>query len=117
MVSTFKFADHVVGVLIESNLNDELVNEVHAIILERLEENKKINLFIEIGLGSTISLTAFLKDMVFIHRHAGQFHKIALVTELIWFQNVMAVKDLVMDAEIRTFSNKNRMEAIIWSAQ
>ena len=117
MVSIFEFADHVVGVLIESNLNDELAQEVHAIVLERLKENKKINLFIEIRTGSTISLTAFLKDLFFTLKHAGRFHKIALVTDLIWFQNVMAVKDLVMDAEIRTFSNKNRMEAIIWSAQ
>jgi len=117
MVSIFEFADHVVGVLIESNLNDELAQEVHAIVLERLKENKKINLFIEIRTGSTISLTASLKDLFFTLKHAGQFHKIALVTDLIWFQNVMAVKDLVMDAEIRSFSNKNRMEAITWIAQ
>jgi len=57
--------DHVVGVLIESNLNDEVVHEVHTIILERFKENKKINLFIEIRKGSTISLAAFLKDMFF----------------------------------------------------
>jgi len=112
---------YVVGVLIESNLNDELVHEVHAIILERLKENKKINLFIEIRTGSTISLAAFLKDLFFTLKPrsigAGRFHKIALVTDMIWFQNVMAVKDLVMDEEIRSFSNKNRMAAITWIAQ
>ena len=117
MISSFKFADHVVGILIESNLNDELVNKVHAIILEGLKENKKINLFIEIRTGSTISLAAFLKDQVFILKHAGQFQKIALVTDLVWFQNIMAVKDLMMEAEIRSFSNRNRMEAITWIAQ
>jgi hypothetical protein len=117
MVSTFEFADHIVGVLIESNLNEELVHKMHAIILERLKENKKINLFIEIRTGSTISLAAFLKDQIFTLKHAGQFQKIAFVSDLIWIQNMMAVKDLVMDAEIRSFSNKNRMEAITWIAQ
>jgi hypothetical protein len=117
MVSTFKFADHVVGVLIESNLNDEVVHEVQAIIFEGFKENKKMNLFIEIRTGSKISLTAFLKDLFFTLKHADQFQKIALVTDLIWFQKVMAVKDLVMNAEIRSFSNKNRMEAITWIAQ
>jgi len=117
MVSTFNFANHVVGVLIESNLNDALVHQVHAIILERLKENKKINLFIEIRTGSTISMLAFLKDLFFTLKHAGKFQKIALVTDLIWFQNVMAVKDLVMNGEIRSFSNKSRIEAIAWIAQ
>jgi len=45
-VATFKFADQIVGVLIHSNLNDVLLNEVQAIILERLKENKKIDLFV-----------------------------------------------------------------------
>ncbi len=117
MVSTFTFAHHVLGVLIESDLNDELLHKVQAIILERLKENEKINLFIEIRTGSKISLTAFLKDLFFTLKHADQFQKIALVTDLIWFQKVMAVKDLVMNAEIRSFSNKNRMEAISWIAQ
>ncbi len=117
MVSTFKFADHVVGVLIESDLNDELLLKVQAIVLERLKENKKINLFIEIRTGSTVSLAAFIKDIVFTLKHADQFQKIALVTDLIWFQKVMSVKDFVMNAEIRSFSNKNRMQAITWIAQ
>jgi len=73
VVLTFKFVNQVVGVLIESNLNDELLHEVQAIILERLKENKKVNLFIEIRTGSTISLAAFLKDLVFTLKHAGQF--------------------------------------------
>jgi hypothetical protein len=84
------------------------------------KENKKINLFIEIRTGSTISLEALLKDLVFTLRPrsvGGQFYKIALVTNLIWFQKVMAFKDLVMNAEIRSFFNKNRMEAITWIAQ
>ncbi len=76
MVSTFKFADQIVGVLIHSNLNDVLLNEVQAIILERLKENKKINLFIEIRTGSSISLTAFLKGMLFTQKHAVQFQKL-----------------------------------------
>lgn len=117
MVSTFEFSDHIVGILIESNIDDKLVQKVHAIILERLKENKKINLFVEIRTGSTISLVAFLKDLVFTFNHAGQFQKITLVTDLVWFQNVMAVKDLVMNAEVRAFSNKDRMEAIAWVAQ
>jgi len=106
-----------VGVLIESNLNDKHVPEVHAIILDRLKENKKLNLFIQIRTGSTISLIIFLKDQVFTLKYAGQFHKIAVVTDLLWFQKVMAVKYLVMNTEIRSFFNKNRMEAITWIAQ
>jgi len=117
MVSTFKFADHVVGVLIESNLNEELLHKMQAIILEGLKENKKINLFIEIRTGITVSLAAFIKDIVFTLKHADKFQKIALVTDLIWFQKVMSVKDFVMNAEIRSFSNKNRMQAITWIAQ
>jgi len=67
---------YVVGVLIESNLNDELVHEVHGIILERLKENKKINLFIEIRTGSTISLVAFLKDQFSLSSMRANFIKL-----------------------------------------
>jgi len=31
-----------------------------------------------------------------------------------WLQNIMEIKDLMMDAEIESFNIENRLEAINW---
>ena len=116
MVSTFEFADNVVGIMIDSNLDEDLMREVHQVVSLKLEEHKKINLFFELQSGNKMSVLAMLKDLNFKFNHLGQFNKITIVTDLFWLQHAMAIKDIVMPAEISIFSSKERVEGLDWIA-
>jgi len=117
MISTFEFSGHIVGIMINSDIDDKVLKEIHTEILAKLEENKTINLFIEIEKGHDISLTTLLKDIIFKLDHAKQFTKIAMVTELKWLATIMSMKDLLMKADVRSFDIKNRMEAMNWISE
>jgi len=117
MVSTFKFSKNVVGILIDSDISSQLIEEIHEMINDRLQENKTINLLIEIKPGNKISFNALIKDLKFKAEHAKQFKKIAVITDLNWFQNIMEIKDLLMDAEVKGYESKYRLKAMNWIAE
>ena len=117
MVSTFEFSKNVVGILIDSDVNAQLIEEVQEVINDRLQENETINLLIEIRPENKISFNALIKDLKFKAEHAKKFKKIAVVTDLNWFQNVMEIKDLLMEAEVKSFEPKYRLKAMSWIAE
>lgn len=71
----------------------------------------------EIEAGVHFTAKAFLKDLVFKYKNAEKFNRIAVVTDLSWFQNAMEIKDLLMDAKVESFKIKNRLKAISWIAE
>ena len=117
MLSTFQFADHVVGIIVNSDINEQIIKSINERIEEKLEDHQKINLFIELKSGQEISFNAFLKDISFKSKHLHDFYKLAIVTDLDWFKTYTKFKDLVMDGEIRSFATKERIEAINWISQ
>jgi hypothetical protein len=117
MVSSFELADNVVGILIESDVDEKLIDKVHAMILEKLSVHEEINLFFEIRRGNEVSFKAFLNQMKFNFRNIGKFNKIAVVTDLGWIRNSMIIKDALMPADIADFSNNDRLNALAWISQ
>ncbi|SHG24927.1 SpoIIAA-like [Salegentibacter echinorum] len=116
-VSFFELSDHVVGLIIKSDINEHTVAEMHRQIREKIDEYDKINLFIEIEKGAKIELKPLFKDLKFKFNNAEHLKKMAVVTELYWFSNVLNIKDLMMEADIRTFEHENRLEALNWIAE
>ena len=117
MISTFEFADNTVGVMVDSSLDNELMEDLQAKIREKLRIHDEINLFFEIRKGNKMSFKAFLNQMKFNVDHAGQFNKVAVVTDLDWLQNSMVLKDFIMSADIKSFPNQDRIKALSWIAQ
>ncbi len=114
MVSTFEFADNIVGIMIKSEMDLEIMSEVHDVILKRISEHGKINLYVEIESGVSISLPAIIKDLTFKFANSNYFKKIAVVTNKDWLQNLMEIKGLLMEAEIQSYNLENRLDAINW---
>ncbi len=112
MISTFEFSKNIVGILIKTDMDVTSIEEVHEVILERLKDHEKISLYVEIEAGVHLSVQAFFKGLVFKYENAEKFKKIAVVTDLNWFQNIMEIKDLLMDAEVKSFKIENRLKAI-----
>lgn len=117
MISTFEFADHVVGFLVNDDVDKELIEKIHEAIETKFNEHTRINLFVEIAEGTQLSFAALLKDIAFKSKNKGEFGKIAIVTDLEWFKAYCSMKDILMDAEVRSFSNEDRLEAINWISQ
>ena len=114
MLSTFEFSENIVGIMVDSNIDGDSIKEIHNLILERLELHPKINLFFEIPEGDTVSFAAILKDLIFKFEHASRFNKIAMVTDLKRMEFYMEIKDSFMNANVKTFSNDERLEAMNW---
>jgi hypothetical protein len=116
-VSSFEFAGNVVGLIVKSDLNKQSIAKIHDQIREKLKEYDRINLFIEIEKEAKVELTALFEDIKYKYKHAEQFNKIGVVTDVSWFSNLIDIKDLVMKADIRTFDHENRLEALSWIAE
>lgn len=117
ILSTFEFSDKVVGFIIDRDINSEVVDQIHALIEERLKEQDKLNLYVEIQAGNEISFTAFFEDFKFKIQHSNDFYKIAVVTNLEWFKHIAFLEKIFMNSEIKSFSLTNRIEAINWISQ
>lgn len=117
MISTFEFSENIVGILIKTDLDETSIEEVHEVVLERLNNHEKISLYVEIEAGVHFSAQAFIKDLVLKYKNAEKYRRIAVVTDLNWFQNMMEIKDLLMEAKVESFKIKNRLKAINWIAE
>lgn len=117
MISSFEFSEHVVGLIVDADLDEATTQELNDQIKKKLEDYGKINLFVELKKNKSISLMATIKSLSFKMKHAQSFKKIALVAEVGWFKNLMEINDLFLDAEIATFSNDDRLKAIHWISE
>ena len=116
MISNFEFAENVVGIIIDTDIGEELIREAQCKIDEKLKGHEKINLFFEIRRGNKMTLKAFINQMGFNVSHNNRFNKIAVVTDINWLQNSLTIKDLLVAAEIKTFCPGDRMNALGWIA-
>jgi hypothetical protein len=117
MVSTFEFAENVLGIIIDSDLDEELIERVQAKILDKLQGQEEISFFFEIKRGSKFGFKAFLEQMTFNLNHTRSFRKIAVVSDLDWLRNSMFIKDLIMPTDIKSFRNEERLTALAWISE
>jgi len=117
MVSTFELAENVVGIIIDTDLDEELIERVQAKILNKIEGHGEISVFFEIKRGSKFGFKAFLEQMTFNLNHTSNFRKIAVVSDLDWLRNSMFIKDLIVPTDIKSFTNEERLTALAWIAE
>ena len=110
----FELSENVLGIIIDQHVSTEIMEEVLDEIEERMKCNKKIRFFLEIKGGNKISLTAFWKDIMFKCKHADDLKKVALVADIQWFRGLVELKGNIIDVDIRSFENKDRLLALNW---
>ena len=114
MLSTFEFASHVIGIMIDRDLTDAILEDVTNEIQEKLKHHDKLNIFIELEKGKSISLKALMKGINYKYSHQEEFNKIAIVTDSKWFQTAVNVSDVFLNVDTRTFDLEERLDAIQW---
>jgi hypothetical protein len=114
MISTFELANHVVGLIIDKDIEKGNLEEVHEIIMNKIGEFGKINIFCEITKGHHIAFQCLLSELSFKFENSKNIDKFAVVTDVSWLRGVMNINDLIVHTDIRPFEIKDRMEAIQW---
>lgn len=116
-MSIFEFSDNVVGIIVDSGLDEATTERLNHQIMSKIEELGRINLFVGLKKNKTISFVAMIKSLSFKLKNAKSFNKIALVAEVGWFKNLMEINDLFLETDIATFSNEDRLKAIKWISE
>lgn len=114
MAISFELAGHVVGIMVDKDIDQEYLDKVHKIIEEKLQENDKINLFSEIMPNNEVPLKFLFENIKFKFEHADQINKLAMVTDLKWVRGIMDIDNFFVSTEVKSFELKDRLEAIQW---
>ena len=117
MVSSFEFADNVVGIIIDDDVDRMMLGEIHDLLREKFQQSASLNVYLELKPGINIPVPLLVKDLIFQLRHKGKFNKLAIVTNLDLLRNLMKFRDLILDAEVETYTHANRIAAMNWIAE
>lgn len=114
MKDTFAFSDNVFGVVVDSEIDQAKMEEIRSHLEERIRNNSFINLYIEDEHSKGMSISGLLECLSFHFSNSGSIKRVAIVTNLKWFQKTMNIKGLLIKAEVETFDLSQRMEAMNW---
>jgi hypothetical protein len=114
MISTFELSNHVVGLIINKDIEKGNLEGVHEIIMNKISEFGKINIFCEIAKGHDVAFNCLLEELKFKFENSQDIDKFAIVTDLTWLRAVMNINDLMVNTDIQSFEIKDRMKAIQW---
>jgi hypothetical protein len=117
MSSSFAFSDHIVGFIISEDIDVKAIEKLHKVILEKMNEFTKVNLYLEDDNIEKFSFAAILKGIKFKTEHSGEFRKIALVTDRKWLQMCSKLENFFLSTTIKSFKTEDRLEAMSWIAK
>lgn len=117
MISTFELSNHVVGLIIDKDIEKGNLEDIHEIILERISEFGKINIFCEIAKGHDVAFLCLIDELKFKYENSSNINKFAIVTDLTWLRAAMNINHLIVHTDIRPFEIKDRMQAIQWISE
>lgn len=117
MMSTFEFADHVVGILIDSKVDVELLEKVHKLIGEKIKKHERLHLYLEFKPGIEIPVFLLARDFISKLTYTKHFKKIAVVTDQVMVQKAVKLKGFLIEAEVDAFTPEERLEAMSWIAE
>ncbi|MAZ27035.1 MAG: hypothetical protein CL868_08155 [Cytophagaceae bacterium] len=110
----FEFADHVVGFIVDSNIDVELVENVKDQVDALLDKHKKISLYFEDNSPNPLDISAAFSDLSYEIDQRKRFNRIALVSDKSIMYFYSKVKSMFMTAEVRSFKHKDRLDALNW---
>ncbi|MCM4156267.1 STAS/SEC14 domain-containing protein [Gramella sp. AN32] len=117
MISSFDLAGHVYGIMINSDMTKEVMQESIAKIDEKLLDHEVINLYFEVEKGKRIEFDGFMECLKYKYAHAKHFNKIPVVSDNKKFQMAVGISDVFLSIDVRTFDLKERIEAIQWISE
>jgi hypothetical protein len=108
--------DNVIGCKIVGKINTEDIEKLATYIEDKLLQNKKLRIYVEVTKLDGISLDALFKDLKFGIKHFKDFDKKAIVTDKEWTKKLAVVADKIFtNIEVRCFSFEEKQKALEWA--
>ena len=117
MKETFSFSENVVGYMIQTELDQETMDDILSKVKDRLKIVSPICLYLEDETNEGISVGGFLKALEFHFSHSRDLDRVAIVTDDTLFRKSMEFKDIVVPANLKTFKRSERVQAMNWVMQ
>lgn len=114
LLSTFSFADNIIGFIIDGPYDEAIVKKIEAEITKKLEVYEKVNFYIEDTITAKISLKAILKSIPFKFMNRKRYAKVAIVTDHKWLRLFCKFEKFIFNVDLKVYSSKDRLEAIQW---
>lgn len=110
--------DNIIGCRIEGKINREDMEKLSSITEQKLRNNKKLRVYVEVEELDGISLEAFLEDLKLGFRHFRDFEKKAVVTDHKWVNRITPLANRIFPGiETKCFSFGERETAKEWIKQ
>lgn len=114
MKKSFAFAENVVGYLINSEIDEEKMEEILYEVKNRIKVVTPISIYLEDESDEGISVRGFLKALEFHFSHSKDLYKLAIVSNDKLTQKSMEIKDLLVPTKVKSFDREDRMSAMNW---
>ncbi|QIE59351.1 STAS/SEC14 domain-containing protein [Rasiella rasia] len=117
MNSSFSFSEDTVGFFIVGVVDEEHIAALNDEILEKMQRFGKINLYLEDNGIERFTIPAIVNEILFKIEHADKLNKVVLVTNIKWIKACVAIENLFLPTQIKSFDTDNRIEAMSWIAE
>ena len=114
MQTSFEFSGNVIGIVLEKRLDQARLLKIKEKVRERLSQFPGVRLYLEDKNNCGVDLSALLKDLMDETLRPQPLEKLAVVTDKKIPTAGAALKDLIVDCQVQTFSRKERLEALNW---
>lgn len=107
--------DRVVGIRLDGSISRKEIDEIWALVEEKLQRNKKLRIYVEYVRFRGIEFKALLKNIPKKIQHFSDFEREAVVSDKAWLARFIHVGDRVFPSiEVRHFSFDESEKAMYW---
>ena len=84
------------------------------LLKEKVDQNKKINLYLELSNFNKIDFSTIANELSFVYKHAKDFHKVAVVGDQKLSAFINQVSTYLTSATISFFEDNQQTIAMKW---
>lgn len=111
-------ADNIIGCIIKGKIESDDMVKLTSVTEDRLKNNKKLRVYVEIEDLGGISFDAFFKDLKLALKHYRDFERKAVVTNHKWIRKITPVLNRMFPGiEARCFPFDEKEKALDWIKQ
>lgn len=106
--------DNLVAIKVDKKIEGEDYNKLNQLVNGALSENRRANLYIEMGSIEGLSPMAIWEDLKFDFKNYDNLEKVAIVGEKDWEEYMTNMYDKFTNADVKFFEKSKKENALEW---
>jgi hypothetical protein len=107
---------HVIGVRVRGQVGHTDIAEALKEFKAKVGSERKLGIYIEIETFEGFSLRGFLRELGLLSKHFSRLTRIALVSDLAWYQRTaLVIGRKLPNVDLEHFTPIQKDEALIWA--